>query len=129
MQYVDDQDAVTLQSAKDYTDAQQPDTYTKDEVDASQKEQDDNIEEVAAAATSQQEQINENASDIAVLEATNVHHLNDLDDVQLVTRSIRDRMANRGRDGTEELHHSNAWHAWRNSVTTAMTNGHCRTMF
>ena len=113
--YVDDE------ISKINTDVNLDNYYTKDEVDRSQEDQDANTSLLSS-------QIEENASDIAILEATNVRSLDDLSDVQLsVTRLVQSVARNRSvlpqtRDlyATEELHHTNTWPTYRafsNSVS------------
>ena len=89
------------------------DYYTKTEVDESQADQDANASLLSS-------QIEENASDIAILEATNVRSLDDLSDVQLsVTRMVREiarrnaKFQTRDLYATEELENTNTWTTYR----------------
>jgi hypothetical protein len=112
--YADDHDQETLESANTYTDDKLGDYYTKAEVDDSQKEQDDATKELEDAAAILNAQVDQNASDIAVLDATAATNLNDLQDVQLTppTRSTRE-LKDRDGGGSEDLLHTNTWETYR----------------
>jgi hypothetical protein len=110
--YADDGDRATLASAKEYTDAiDLSEFYTKDEVDAANDAQDVKLD---AAATLLSTQVEQNESDIAVLQATNVNNLNDLEDVRLAPPRIGGRFNSRkGRNRDDEvLQHPNKWSKW-----------------
>lgn len=89
--YVDDQDAATLQSAKDYADSLEADLseyYTKTEVDDSQAAQDAVQADLSAALGALGTKVDDNTQAIDAIDASNVEQLNDLTDVSMSVTTL-----------------------------------------